>query len=144
MAAATDGIFSPKAEEIATHGETAIWQLQDLWWLLVLVSIPLFFLDVALRRITISKEQISELRNRLRLPESDKAATAADTLMSLKRRKEEVRGRRKIQDVRFKTQDRKDDAPAKQPGKPPATAAESQKAYTSRLLDAKKRAETRS
>ncbi len=149
LAAATNGKFNPKAEEIAAHGETTVWQLQDLWWLLVLISIPLFFLDVALRRITISREQISELWSKLRLSESEKAATTADTLMSLKRRKEEVWERRKTQDVRrktqdsrLKTQDRKDDTVKRRPGKPPPATAESEKAYTSRLLDAKRRAKT--
>jgi len=134
LAAVGGGKFKPEAGEIAVRGETTVWQLQDLWWLLVLISIPLFFLDVALRRITISKEQISELRNRLRASESGEIST---TLTNLRRRKD---AGLRIQDVGRSIQD-KEDAPPARRSEEFHPAAESDEAYTSRLLNAKKRAE---
>jgi Mg-chelatase subunit ChlD len=142
LAEDTGGKFGPEIGEVIAHGEAKVWQLRDLWRSLVLASIPLFFLDVALRRITISKEQLSELRNRLRLSKGGKMPdTKPNTLLSLKLRKEEMR-RGKTQDSRRKTQD--SDAAIKVPASPrprvPASPPPSDEPYTSRLLQAKKRA----
>ena len=149
LAENTGGKFGPETGEVRDPGEAKVWQLKDLWRFLVLASIPLFFLDVALRRITISREQISELRNRLRLSERKKMPGAKpDTLISLKRRKEEIR-RRKTQDARLKTQDsglktQDSDVAIKISASPrppiPASPLPSDEPYTSRLLQAKKRA----
>jgi Mg-chelatase subunit ChlD len=142
LAEDTGGKFGPEIGEVTTPGEAKVWQLKDLWRFLVLASIPLFFLDVALRRITISKEQLSELRNRLRLSRGARMPDArADTLTGLKRRKEQIR-RRKTQGTKPKTQD--SDAAIKVPSSPhprvPASPLPSDEPYTSRLLQAKRRA----
>jgi hypothetical protein len=129
-----------------------VWQLQELWRFLLFLSIPLFFLDVAIRRITVSKEQISELRSRLRLPEREEALGSASTLMNLKHRKEGIWGRSGMQDAGLRTikdeearaeEVERERTPVSSPVLPSAspTATESEETYTSRLLKAKKRAE---
>jgi hypothetical protein len=149
LAAETGGRYRPEREEIAIHNAANVWQLRDLWRLLVIVSIPLFFLDVALRRITISKEQISELRDRIhRSRNGETPATEANTLLTnLRRRKEETFDVhafiRETQDAKRKTQDIREEQEASslESG---VLGLESSDAYTSRLLKAKRRAKTRS
>ena len=144
LAAATDGKLRPEVGDIAIHGEASVWQLQDLWRLLVLASIPLFFLDVALRRVTVSKEQISALRSKFHLTKGEGTPVAATgTLTSLRRRKEGIwgRGGRETQGQR----DTEVFTPLPRPHVPSSRpTAESEESYTSRLLEAKKRAKTRS
>jgi Ca-activated chloride channel family protein len=163
LAAATGGKFRPGTWEIAMHSTTGVWQLQDLWRSLILASIPLFFLDVALRRITISKEQISELRNKLRLRKGEGTPdTKADILVNLRRRKkrafdihapiESPNVKRqtldvRTQDARHETQDIRHEAELSDSQvsglKSQVPSLESSETYTSRLLEAKKRAKTR-
>jgi hypothetical protein len=142
LAEDTGGKFGPEIGEVIAPGKAKVWQLRDLWRSLVLASIPLFFLDVAIRRITISREQLSELRNRLRLSKGGKMPdTKPNTLLSLKTRKEEIR-REKTQGTRRKTQD--SDATIKiaasRRPRVPVSPLPSDEPYTSRLLQAKKRA----
>jgi len=143
---ATGGRFNPEPAAVAAHGETGVWRLQALWQLLVLASIPLFFLDVALRRITISREQMSKLRARLRLREDKGASdTAASTLSNLKHRKKEIWGRPEAhQDAGQKGEEaKKGSIHVPQSSRPPVSPSvvESGESHTSRLLRAKKRAE---
>ena len=152
LAVDTGGKFRPEIGEIATHSKASVWQLQDLWRFLVLASIPLFFLDVALRRITISKEQISELRSKLYLSKSDRTpTTAVGTLVNLRRRKEGIWGISKTQDTKDDTASshipvspRPFTPPSQTPpssSSKPISTVKSEEAYTSRLLEAKRRAE---
>ena len=141
LAASTGGKFRPEIGEIAVHSGESVWQLRELWRFLALMSIPLFFLDVALRRVTISKEQISELRNRLHFPKSDTQATTTRTMINLRHRKEAVLDVHKYQmeqDVSPSDAKARSDRAETTP-KPVSTDTE--EAYTSRLLKAKKRAE---
>jgi len=148
LAAIANGKFKPEIGDIALHSEANVWRLQELWRMLLIASIPLFFLDIALRRITISREQIAELKSRIHLPgreEIPRAETA--TLASLKARKASMlkgqtsllswipgtsalRDARTIQEVKTPAEDTIQHI----------RTAESTEAYTSRLLEAKKRA----
>lgn len=131
LASATDGKFNPEIEAITAHEKTKIWRLQDIWRWLVIVSIPLFFLDVALRRVAISKEQISELRDRFRLRKTEKApGTTAGTLINLRQRKQAISYTHKAEYAETITKAAIDRA---------QTAAETEGTYTSRLLEVKKR-----
>ena len=153
LAEATGGKFRPKAGEVAVHGESNVWRLQELWHLLVLLSIPLFFLDVILRRITISKEQISRLKGGLLFNRDKSRDSQAKTLINLKHRKEGIWGDR-TQDRGMGVIENQQDEQEKErqaeeenvPVSPsvsrstPSSAADSEETYTSRLLKAKKRA----
>ncbi|MFC1715177.1 VWA domain-containing protein, partial [Candidatus Poribacteria bacterium] len=152
LAAATGGRFNPEPADIATHGEAGVWKLQTLWRLLVLLAILLFFLDVALRRIAVSREQLSRLRARIRPPEDEEYPDAeTGTLVSLRHRKERIWGKpgtqrdmlRERQDVVQKGEEAKKKnvsiSPSPHPSAP--SPAESAESHTSRLLKAKKRAE---
>jgi hypothetical protein len=145
LAEDTGGKIGPEVGEVTVRGEAKVWQLTDLWRFLVFAAIPLFFLDVALRRIAISKEQLSELRNRLRLSKGARMPAAKpDTLTSLKRRKQQIQ-RKKTQDTRLRTQNsdvaiQREKIPASPRPRVPASPLPSDEPYTSRLLQAKKRA----
>lgn len=146
LSMATGGRFNPEPAEVAAHGEAGVWRLQTLWQLLVLVSIPLFFLDVALRRISISREQISKLRARIRLGEDkETSGTTTSTLASLKHRKKEIWGKPEArQDTSQKGEEaKKESIQISQSPRPPVSPSviESGESHTSRLLRAKKRAE---
>ena len=148
LAEATGGKFRPEIGDIAIHDETRVWQLQEIWRMLVFASIPLFFLDVALRRITISKEQISQVMGKLHLPKkSDEKAPAkgTGTLVNLRRRKEKIFDVRAPQveksDGSLKAGVKTDDTSDSGGEDLKSTTAKSEETYTSRLLEAKKRAE---
>jgi Mg-chelatase subunit ChlD len=66
LASATGGVFKPSAEEITTHNQKGIREMHVIWQWLVLACVPLFFLDIIIRRITISKEQLKFLRVKLK------------------------------------------------------------------------------
>lgn len=146
LALATGGRFNPKPAEVAAHDEAGVWRLQTLWQLLVLVSISLFFMDVALRRISISREQMSKLRARLRLREGEGVlVTETGTLSSLKHRKKKIWGKQEErQDAGQKGEEARKESihVHRSPGPPvPPSVVESGESHTSRLLRAKKRAE---
>ena len=152
LATATGGEFDPEPAQIAAHGEAGVWRLQALWRSLVLLAILLFFLDVALRRIAVSREQISRLRTRFR-PSEDKESpvTETGTLESLRHRKEGIWGKsvarsdivRERRDAVQRGEEARNKnisiSPSPHPGVPPP--AEPAESHTSRLLKAKKRAE---
>lgn len=153
LATATGGEFDPEPTQIAAHGEAGVWKLQALWETLVLVAILLFFLDVALRRITVSREQISRLRDRLRPSESKESPGAeTSTLVSLRHRKEGIWGKpgtqrgmiRETKDTAQKGEEAEKENVVVPPSPRPTvspSAVESEESHTSRLLKAKKRAE---
>ncbi|MBM3212529.1 VWA domain-containing protein, partial [Candidatus Poribacteria bacterium] len=62
LALETGGVFKPSPEEVMQHNKQGIKEMRDIWQWLVITSIPLFFLDIIIRRITISKEQLASLR----------------------------------------------------------------------------------
>lgn len=70
LATTTGGIFKPSADEIGIHNQAGIREMRVIWPWLVLTAIPLFFLDVIIRRVTFSKEQFQYLRNRYKLQDS--------------------------------------------------------------------------
>jgi uncharacterized membrane protein/secreted protein with Ig-like and vWFA domain len=131
LAEVTDGKFNPDATDISEHRMIASRRMQDVWKWLLIASIPLFFLDVALRRITISKEQIKELKTRFRMSSSIKPVENT-TLASLKARKERTFEINTIQNLNVQPNLRSEKRVNPEPVK----------AYTSRLLEAKKRAGT--
>jgi Mg-chelatase subunit ChlD len=144
IAADTDGKFNPEPHEVTIHGEKAVWQLQDLWQTLVIASIPLFFLDIILRRVTIFREQLLELKNRFRQTrEEETPGIDTGTLLNLKQRREEIRVGGKKLDLSQRADDssisrRVLDSENTRPSVP-TDQTESEGDYTSRLLKAKKR-----
>jgi len=129
LAEITDGKFNPDPADIAKHRIIVAKRLQDVWKWLLIVSIPLFFFDIALRRITISKEQIKELKAKFHVSNHENSVENT-TLASLKARKERMFEIHAVQSVNTKSESRSEKRVSNEPVK----------AYTSRLLEAKKRA----
>jgi hypothetical protein len=65
LALATGGKFKPEISDIVDRKSKSVRHIQEIWRWLLIISIPLFFLDVAIRRITISKEQLQEFMRKL-------------------------------------------------------------------------------
>lgn len=146
LSAATNGKFRPEISEIVAHGEANARNLQSFWQFLLLLSIPLFFLDVAMRRLAVSREQISEFMGRIQYRENNgESGTQEKTLMELRRRKNELWKQSKPQNQELRTRKVKSDIRSKSKIKKDASAAqpatEFGETYTSRLLKAKKRIE---
>jgi hypothetical protein len=131
LAEVTGGKFNPDVANIAEHRTTVARRMQDVWKWLLIASIPLFFLDVALRRITISKEQIRELKTRLSVSNTEKPVENT-TLANLKARKEKMFEIHPVHSLNVQSDIRSEKRVRPEPVK----------AYTSRLLEAKKRAGT--
>ncbi|MBD3184770.1 VWA domain-containing protein [Candidatus Poribacteria bacterium] len=124
----TGGKFNPEPSELVIRGEAKTWGMRELWRILALISLPLFLIDVALRRITISRQQIQELKQKL-MPQPAKEAPVTATLTQLKQSKTAVWQRDEPKPVRKNTVI----SPSKEEEK-------AQSGYTSRLMKAKKRA----
>jgi uncharacterized membrane protein len=127
LANITDGKYDPSYKDVFGNREQYIWRTTNLWkWFLILAK-PLFFLDIAIRRITVSYEQIAELWQKL------------DPL-------KEINEQRIIMTERLKT--RKEIATISQTQLKSYEIKHTQKLdtpqipYTSKLLEAKKRAES--
>ncbi len=65
LASTTNGKYLPKVEDIVNRKSKSVKKIQEIWRWLLILAIPLFFLDVAVRRINLSKDQIYEFFNRL-------------------------------------------------------------------------------
>ena len=130
LAEVTGGKFNPDIKDIAERKPAGVWHIQDVWKWLLITSIPLFFLDVAIRRITISKEQLRELKARLHKYSPAKPVENI-ILSSLKTHKGKMFEIHAIQSLNVQPEIKK-----------MGTRPEPAKAYTSRLLEAKKRAGT--
>jgi Ca-activated chloride channel family protein len=130
LAEVTEGKFNPDVKGVAERKPAGVWHIQDVWKWLLISSIPLFFLDVALRRITISKEQIRELKTRLHKPNLSKPVENA-TLTNLKAHKSKMFEIHTIQSLNVQPEIKNTNV-----------RSEPVKAYTSRLLEAKRRVGT--
>jgi uncharacterized membrane protein len=133
LALATGGKFKPEISDIVDRKSKSVKHIQDIRRWLLIISIPLFFLDVAIRRITISKGQLQEFMRKLlvfnRPPEQAEENT---TFAYLKSRKERM--------IEIKTID-KIEIRAELPSKMAKATPEKTGSYASRLLEAKRRAE---
>ncbi len=129
LSSATNGKFNPAIEDILAPPAFGIWKVQDMWRILLIASIPLFFLDIIFRRLTVSTEDI---RERLKLRKSEGISLEkVSVLENLKLRKQKLINVQTIEKVSTKP------IPADLKER---VTPEPQEAYTSRLLNAKKRA----
>ena len=80
LAVATGGKFRPSPDEIAAHDDMNTMSLQVFWQPLVMLSVFLFFLDVALRRITISRDQILKVADRISSHEKEAPSAKASRI----------------------------------------------------------------
>ena len=129
LADATNGVYKPTASDIFGDRPERIWKIGNVWKWLLIIAIPLFFIDVAIRRLTISREQLAELWQALHIPSREKIIIQKPiTLENLKIRKESISPIPKRQ--------------SRPKINPPTKTITSSGSYTSRLLEAKKRAES--
>jgi len=160
LASETSGSFSPDASDVFRGGFRESRAFIDLWRLLALAAVLAMPLDVAVRRLMLSTQQIEEAyyrsieyvrsrRRRLRRAVARQRVEVVSTLLKGKKERaaslsrEEIEGLAadigahppKAEPVATKPPD--EGAPA-----PPETAEtpDSERGVTSRLLDAKKRA----
>ena len=70
LALSTGGIFKPSTEEIGIHNQGGVKEMRFIWHWLTLAAIPLFFLDVIIRRVAFSKEQFLSLKERLKIQDT--------------------------------------------------------------------------
>jgi Ca-activated chloride channel homolog len=132
LALTTGGKFDPNISDITDRRSKSVKHIQEIWRWLLIISIPLFFFDVAIRRITISKEQFEEFVQGLFIfNKSPKQAEENKTFAYLKSRKEKIE---------IKTID-KFSVHEEIPTRKAQATPERTGSYTSRLLEAKKRVE---
>jgi uncharacterized membrane protein len=125
----TNGIYNPSPEAIFGNRSKRVWMMGEIWKWLLIASIPLFFFDIAIRRITISREQILQTFKR------EKPKTLrSNTFENLKSHKQKIIDAQVIQRVSIQPKPKSEQQ--KITDKPTGS-------YTSRLLEAKKRAESR-
>ncbi|MGQ9609478.1 MAG: VWA domain-containing protein [bacterium] len=128
LSLATGGKFNPSIEDIVAPEISGIWKVQDIWRILLFASIPLFFLDIIFRRLTIS---LSEIKEKLRLREAERfdldKFTVLENLKLRKQRLIDVQITEKVSTKITPTNIKERVIP------------ESKEAYTSRLLNVKKR-----
>ncbi len=130
LANATSGVYSPTASNIFGDRPERIWKIGDVWKWLLIIAIALFFIDVAIRRLTISRQQFTELWQAYISSREKIKPQKPITLENLKIRKENLPPIPKIN----KQKDSRTTRPTK--------TITSSGSYTSRLLEAKKRAES--
>lgn len=128
----TNGIYKPNAENIFDNRSKQIWKMGEIWKWLLIMAIPLFFLDIAIRRITLSRDQISELKKSLQISNRGKTQEVrSSSFENLKSHRQNVSDIQSIPKITIKYQARTEQAKIESTG-----------SYTSRLLEAKKRANT--
>ncbi|MGB9597459.1 MAG: glutamine amidotransferase, partial [Candidatus Poribacteria bacterium] len=129
LASSTGGKYLPEIEDIISRKSKSVKKIQEMWRWLLIVVIPLFFFDVAIRRITLSKDQLYEIFGRLSY-KAQKQTTENKTFTYLKSRKGGI--------IDFKVIKKIDVVPDLQARKNQIVSKN--ESYTSRLLSAKKRA----
>jgi len=112
IAASTYGRFEPKPDDVFIRSSDKVLKLKDFWRILAIISIPLFFLDIAIRRVALTGEQVSSLKARL----SRNKAIPTEEILS--------KHRQAITDIQIAKSD---------------TSIEIKKDYAFRLMEAKKR-----
>lgn len=129
LASATGGKYLPKIEDIVGRKSKSVKKIQEIRrWLLILV-IPLFFLDVAVRRLTLSKDQLYEFAKKT-LYKTQEQTAGNKNFIYLKSRKEHIIDVKTIKKVEIIS-----DLPTRK-----IQIIAKDESYTSRLLSAKKRA----
>jgi hypothetical protein len=159
-------VLEPGIDNPFLHDRKKTFQPQDLWEWLLKISIILFVIDIAIRRIQLDQDQMARATAAVRryvffwqgVP---RPAQADESLAALLNRRDQVRSQRPAQPmtapVDLFTPEKIPVAPLQQtePGQTfspaletveekPATPSKPTESTTSRLLDAKRRARERS
>lgn len=136
----TGGNFSPEPRTITRRSGKSTGKLEDLWQLLTLIALILFPLEVAIRRLSISKQQIDAIKNKVMgRPEVQMMPTRFETLKKKKAEtlKAEVRLKaiesKRVREVSLDQVKIIEVAEG-------AVSRDLQRDYTGRLLQAKRRA----
>ncbi len=87
LASRTNGIFEPSPEQIAQRRGRAIEHLRPLSFELLIVSLILFVLEMILRRLSIARGYLTELKTQLRALRQRTGNTASPTLSRLRQKK---------------------------------------------------------
>ena len=87
LANRTNGIFEPSPKQIAQHGGKAIEHLKPLSFVLLIVSLILFVLEMILRRLSIASGYLGELKAQLRSFHRREDRASSPTLSRLRQKK---------------------------------------------------------
>ena len=162
IASETHGIFSPKAAEVFTSNFRKSRTYTDLWRLLVLLATIILPVDIAVRRLNMDREQVMEvylrmaayaerIRSKLRRSKvPDPGMETISTLLQSKKEREPsipsepTQPQTVIENLQPKKVENDRPAPPRsQPVSKPEKQDSAEVDTTSRLLQAKKRAQNR-
>ena len=129
LSSATGGKYSPKIDDIADRKSKSVQRIQEIWRWLLIIAIPLFFFDVAVRRITLSKDQLHNFVRKL-FYKTQGYTTENKTFSHLKSRKGRI-----VEVQAIKRIEAQSELPVRK-----TQVISRTESYTSRLLSAKKRA----